>query len=142
MFEFGCGTGRLAERLLHDHLPEQAIYTAVDISNTMFRLTRERLAQWPSLTEAYRPAVQGGCLAMVRDRVQRAGEIVHLVAAYLEDLTHWLDLLTPDQADARPGLRYSSTSRSSIITDGAIRASATGRQHRPGGTWPSLRPHS
>ena len=108
MFEFGCGTGRLAERLLHDHLPEQAIYTAVDISNTMFRLTRERLAQWPSLTEAYRPAVQGGCLAMVRDRVQRAGEIVHLVAAYLEDLTHWLDLLTPDGWSPCPGPRGES----------------------------------
>ena len=34
---------------------------------------------------------------------------------------------------ARPGLRYSSTSRSSITNDGAIRASATGRRHRPGG---------
>ena len=35
---------------------------------------------------------------------------------------------------ARPGLRYSSTSRSSITNDGATRASATGRRHRPGGT--------
>ena len=35
---------------------------------------------------------------------------------------------------ARPGLRYSSTSRSSITDDGATRASATGRRHRPGGT--------
>ncbi len=33
---------------------------------------------------------------------------------------------------ARPGLRYSSTSRSSITNDGATRASATGRRHRPG----------
>ena len=40
--------------------------------------------------------------------------------------------------DARPGLRYSSTSRSSITNDGATRASATGRRHRPGGTWLSL----
>ena len=34
---------------------------------------------------------------------------------------------------ARPRLRYSSTSRSSITNDGATRASATGRRHRPGG---------
>ncbi len=33
---------------------------------------------------------------------------------------------------ARPGLRYSSTLRSSVIDDGAIRASATGRWHRLG----------
>ena len=35
---------------------------------------------------------------------------------------------------ARPRLRYSSTSRSSITNDGATRASATRRRHRPGGT--------
>ena len=52
---------------------------------------------WPNILEKYRPAVLGARLAMVRGRVQRAGEIVHLVAAHLEDLTHWLDLLTPEQ---------------------------------------------
>ena len=51
VFEFGCGTGRLAERLLSRHLPERATYTAVDISDTMFELTRERLAPWGSRTE-------------------------------------------------------------------------------------------
>ena len=34
---------------------------------------------------------------------------------------------------ARPGLPYSRTSRSSITNDGATRASATGRRHRPRG---------
>ncbi len=53
VFEFGCGTGRLAERLLRDHLSEQTTYTAVDVSDTMFGLARERLAQWPSRTEVY-----------------------------------------------------------------------------------------
>ena len=61
---------------------------------------------WPNILEKYRPAVLGGRLAMVRGRVQRAGEIVHLVAAHLEDLTHWLDLLTPDHGAApRAGRR-------------------------------------
>ena len=58
---------------------------------------------WPKILERYRPAVLGGRLAMVRGRVQRAGEIVHLVAAHLEDLTHWLDLLTPDEGTAPRG---------------------------------------
>ena len=60
---------------------------------------------WPNILEKYRPAVLGGRLAMVRGRVQRAGEIVHLVAAHLEDLTGWLDLLTPDEGTASRGGR-------------------------------------
>ena len=57
---------------------------------------------WPKILEKYRPAVLGGRLAMVRGRLQRAGEIVHLVAAHLEDLTHWLDLLMPDEGTVQP----------------------------------------
>ena len=57
---------------------------------------------WPNILEKYRPAVLGGRLVLVRGRVQRAGEIVHLVAAHLEDLTHWLDLLTPDEGAVQP----------------------------------------
>ena len=64
---------------------------------------------WPNILEKYRPAVLGGRLALVRGRVQRAGEIVHLIAAHLEDLTHWLDLLTPDQGAApRAGKRLAA----------------------------------
>ena len=67
---------------------------------------------WPKILEKYRPAVLGARLAMVRGRVQRAGEIVHLVAAHLEDLTHWLDLLTPDQGTAPRGGRRLAASPS------------------------------
>ena len=38
---------------------------------------------------------------LVRGWVQRAGETVHLVAARLEDLSRWLDLLTPDCGSVR-----------------------------------------
>ncbi len=51
---------------------------------------------WPNILERYRRAILGGRLVLVRGRVQRAGEIVHLVAARFDDLTHWLDLLTPE----------------------------------------------
>ncbi len=44
VFEFGCGTGRLAEKLLREHLPETTRYEAVDISTTMVQLTKQRLA--------------------------------------------------------------------------------------------------
>ena len=60
---------------------------------------------WPNILETYRRAVLGARLALVRGRVQRAGEIVHLVAARVDDLTHWLDLLTPEQGATPQGGR-------------------------------------
>lgn len=44
VFEFGCGTGRFAHRLLGDLLPSEAHYLGVDISSTMLNLARERLS--------------------------------------------------------------------------------------------------
>ena len=41
--EFGCGTGRLATRLLDELLPTGAKYTGFDISTTMVSLAEERL---------------------------------------------------------------------------------------------------
>lgn len=46
VLEFGCGTGRLAERLLRDYLPDTATYLAVDVSATMVALSTDRLAHF------------------------------------------------------------------------------------------------
>jgi ubiquinone/menaquinone biosynthesis C-methylase UbiE len=46
VFEFGCGTGALAARLLQHHLPADARYTGLDISDTMVSLAQERLKPW------------------------------------------------------------------------------------------------
>jgi ubiquinone/menaquinone biosynthesis C-methylase UbiE len=46
VFEFGCGTGTFAERVLTHHLPPQATYLAVDSSPTMVRLAQSRLARF------------------------------------------------------------------------------------------------
>ena len=46
VFEFGAGTGRIAERLLRDHLPTTAHYFGLDISATMVALARRRLTPW------------------------------------------------------------------------------------------------
>jgi SAM-dependent methyltransferase len=43
VFEFGCGTGRFAQRLLADFLPAEASYRAVDVSPKMVGLAQERL---------------------------------------------------------------------------------------------------
>ena len=46
VFEFGCGTGALAARLLQDHLPADARYAGFDISTTMVSLAQECLKPW------------------------------------------------------------------------------------------------
>jgi len=43
VFEFGCGTGKLAERLLTKYLPTTATYLGCDISPVMIDLTIQRL---------------------------------------------------------------------------------------------------
>src|SRR5258708_14970723 len=48
VFEFGCGTGAFAERLLALHLEPSARYVAVDSSTTMIRLAQARLARFGS----------------------------------------------------------------------------------------------
>jgi len=45
IFEFGCGTGRLAPRLLGT-LPPDVTYIGVDISPVMINLATRRLAAW------------------------------------------------------------------------------------------------
>jgi ubiquinone/menaquinone biosynthesis C-methylase UbiE len=43
IYEFGCGTGRLAERLLNQTLPTSASYTGTDISQVMISIASRRL---------------------------------------------------------------------------------------------------
>jgi ubiquinone/menaquinone biosynthesis C-methylase UbiE len=44
VFEFGCGTGRFAARLLARQLPPSASYLGIDLSQTMVELARQRVA--------------------------------------------------------------------------------------------------
>jgi ubiquinone/menaquinone biosynthesis C-methylase UbiE len=46
MVELGCGTGRLAARLLQHRLPAEATYIGFDISPTMIELAQDRVAPW------------------------------------------------------------------------------------------------
>lgn len=49
--EFGCGTGRFAERLLEEHLPQTARYLGIDLSDTMVSLARARLGRFGDRVE-------------------------------------------------------------------------------------------
>lgn len=46
VFEFGCGTGRLAAHLFRHFLGSRACYRGVDISPRMVDIARERLQPW------------------------------------------------------------------------------------------------
>jgi ubiquinone/menaquinone biosynthesis C-methylase UbiE len=46
VFEFGCGTGRLAKQLLAEVLPRDCLYHAIDISPKMVQLAKQRLEPW------------------------------------------------------------------------------------------------
>ena len=49
--ELGCGTGRLAARMLRDALPPDGRYLGVDVSSTMVELARQRLTPWQERAE-------------------------------------------------------------------------------------------
>jgi SAM-dependent methyltransferase len=66
--EFGCGTGRLAARLLRAELPPEARYLGLDASGTMARLAAGRLRPWAGRAEVQRgdgslrvPLAEGAC---------------------------------------------------------------------------------
>jgi ubiquinone/menaquinone biosynthesis C-methylase UbiE len=46
LFELGCGTGRLAKRLLTEKLSSTAQYQGIDLSLTMTQIAKERLAEF------------------------------------------------------------------------------------------------
>ncbi len=54
LFELGCGTGRLAERLLEGELPTAARYLGVDVSATMIGLATRRLERFGTRAEVRR----------------------------------------------------------------------------------------
>ena len=63
IFEFGCGTGRLAARLLAE-LPSSVNYLGVDISPVMINLATSRLATW---TERAKVVLVDGSLPLPAD---------------------------------------------------------------------------
>src|SRR5260370_11831943 len=56
VFEFGCGTGAFADRLLATRLEPSACYAAVDSSPTMIRLAQAPLARFVSPVRIWQTA--------------------------------------------------------------------------------------
>lgn len=54
VFEFGCGTGKFAARLLQTYLPASATYLGSDISPVMIGLATQRLAKYADRAKVLR----------------------------------------------------------------------------------------
>lgn len=59
IFEFGCGTGRFAEKLFRSVLSESCTYNGIDISETMVNLSSERLKPWSNRSQIAQKGIEG-----------------------------------------------------------------------------------
>jgi error-prone DNA polymerase len=66
---------------------------------------------WPQVLERYRAAVMGARLLLVKGRVQRSDDIIHVVADTLEDRTDWLLRLMEDRLLSPPLARADHVAR-------------------------------
>ncbi len=69
------------------------------------------LVIWPKVLEAFRATVMGARLMLVTGRVQRAGDIIHVVADRLDDCTHWLAELSDEVEMKNPLARADEIAR-------------------------------
>lgn len=99
VFEFGCGTGRLAERLLTNDLSSLARYVAIDLSPTMIGLARDRLQSFGQRCRVHRSA--GGF-----DFSSYGGRFDRFVTTYVLDLLTFEEIrgvFASAHAITRPG---------------------------------------
>jgi error-prone DNA polymerase len=69
------------------------------------------LVIWPKVLEVHRATVMGARLMLVSGRVQRAGDIIHVVADRIEDCTHWLGELSDEIEMKNPLARADEVAR-------------------------------
>jgi ubiquinone/menaquinone biosynthesis C-methylase UbiE len=79
VFELGCGTGRLAQRLLASHLPANASYRGTDVSDTMIALATDRLVSFGSRASVELSA--GGSQVPLKDQ-----SVDRFLSVYVLDL--------------------------------------------------------
>jgi error-prone DNA polymerase len=56
---------------------------------------------WPQALERYRATVMGSRLMLIRGRIQKSNDVIHVVANTIEDKTSWLALLTQEGAQLK-----------------------------------------
>jgi len=59
---------------------------------------------WPKTLERFRKEVMGARLIVIRGRIQRHEDIIHVVSAKLEDRSDWLQLLSEEASNMKAPL--------------------------------------
>ncbi len=85
VYEFGCGTGKLARRLLDQHLPDSARYLGCDLSPVMTRIAQGRIE--PYAARARIVQTEGEVRFPFED-----GTIDRVVSCYVLDLMSGEDI--------------------------------------------------
>ena len=119
VFEFGCGTGRFAARLLDRHLPRSASYLGIDISKTMIDIARQRIL---SFADRARVELSDGSMAFPLPD----NSVDRVVSTYVLDLLSEYDIaqiareahrvLTPNGKLCLMSLTRGSTFASRIVS--------------------------
>lgn len=119
ILEVGCGTGRLAERLLRDHCPPSARYVGADLSPRMVELARDRLASFGE--RAFVVETDGSFGFDIADRSQDRVVATYLLALLSEAdvrsfLTEAHRLLRPDGRLCLAGLTWGDDRLARILS--------------------------
>jgi ubiquinone/menaquinone biosynthesis C-methylase UbiE len=85
VFEFGCGTGRLALRLLTEHLLPSAAYLGIDLSQTMIDISQQRISPYSERAKVMRS--EGSICFPLPDR-----SVDRVVSTYVLDLLSQTDI--------------------------------------------------
>ncbi len=112
VFEFGCGTGRFASRLLSKYLNSSASYLGIDVSRTMVKLAETRVA--PFGKRANIVLTDGSICFPVANR-----SVDRVVAIYVFDLLSETDIQRAISESARilsPGGKLCLVSLTSGVT--------------------------
>ena len=117
VLEFGCGTGRLAARLLAERLPPEAHYIGLDLSPRMIAISTRRLAPW--LDRVRLILSDGSPVLPAAD-----ASVDHVIATYV------LDLLP--ECDARAFL---AEAHRVLIPDGRLCLASLTFGERGAGRW-------
>jgi ubiquinone/menaquinone biosynthesis C-methylase UbiE len=126
VFELGCGTGRFAAGLLEHELSGDARYVGVDVSPTMARLARRRLARW-------KPRAQIRLLEPPALRLPGAdGTFDRFVATYV------LDLLSDSDSRALVLEAHRLLARGGLLALVSLTGGTTAVSRLVSGTWGAI----
>jgi len=70
---------------------------------------------WPKTLERYRKVIMAARLVLIRGRIQRHEDIIHIVCSHLEDRSDWLGLLSEGIADGTAEMKVAYANADEVL---------------------------